>query len=303
MIIVDSHVHIFENFAGIMNEEPIKSDQYGKVMIGNKSFQFLEPSFHPSCSKIDMLMGYMDWCNVEKAILLPNLVYGYHNEYTYRSAMNFPEKFKSVALVNVIKVKEAIEELSDLVENKGFIGLKIDFSNILKTSENMNNQEKAIDSVMQYCNESKLFVFLHLIEIKNLFLLKRMAKKYKNIRFIVCHFGSEATLDKESLENNNLEILLDIVLKNKNIWLETSSIHYHYSKEDFPFKNTCRLFEKVHSIIGPEKILWGSDYPGSLSVATYKQLINYILEGCKKIPEKHIEMIMGLNSLNLFWNG
>ncbi len=59
--------------------------------------------------------------------------------------------------------------------------------------------------------------------------------------------------------------------------------------------------EDVYQKLGPEKLLWGTDYPGALAEATYRQLTNYMFNGCKKIPEKHIEMIMGLNSLNLFW--
>jgi predicted TIM-barrel fold metal-dependent hydrolase len=303
MVFIDCHTHLFENFAGIINGEPIKSEEYGKVKIGSKSIQFLEPSFNPSSSTVGTLIAYMDWCGVEKAILMPNLVYGYHNEYSHSSEMKYLDKFKSIALVNVMDTKDAKDEISDLVENKGFIGLKIDFSNILKTPENIRNKDIAIESIMEYSNELGLFIFLHLIEVENIHFLKKMAGKYKKIRFIVCHFGSEATLDEESLENNNMEALLDIALENKNIWFDTSSINYHYRDLDHPFEKTCKLVEKVYSIIGPEKILWGSDYPGALTVATYKQLLNYIPRGCKQIPKEHVEMIMGLNSLDLFWKG
>ena len=81
MKVIDIHAHIYEKVAGITQGQPMSSTSQGKVTIGNREIQFLPPSFERSCSTAEALIAYMDWCGIEKALLMPNPFYGYHNYY------------------------------------------------------------------------------------------------------------------------------------------------------------------------------------------------------------------------------
>lgn len=48
-------------------------------------------------------------------------------------------------------------------------------------------------------------------------------------------------------------------------------------------------------------MMWSSDYPGMLVMATYRQLIDLIVKNCKAIPAGDKEKIMGLNAYNMFF--
>ena len=80
-----------------------------------------------------------------------------------------------------------------------------------------------------------------------------------------------------------------------------STAHYYYKDNYYPFEKTAKLIEKIYKEIGPEKILWGSDYPATLNMATYNQLINYIARSSSRISKKDLGLIMGGNALELFW--
>ena len=303
MIIIDSHVHIFESFSGILAGEPIRSEPLGKVKAGNKVFQILPPSFEKSNSRLETLIAYMDYCEVKKAVLVPNVVYGFHNEYLDIAVSQYPGRFKAIGLINVIKAKEEIDELDKIGNNKNFVGIKIDTTNGYQCFKVLNLSEKIFEPIWQSCNDLGFFVMLHLSRFEDLISLKEVIKKYKKIRFVICHLGSEATqISINSPLKNHLDILFELVSKNSNVWVDLAAIPIHYGEENYPFIETCKLIEKTYKALGPEKILWGSDYPCILLYSTYKQFVNFIINDCKRIPKKHIQMIMGLNSLSLFWD-
>ena len=301
MLIIDIHTHIFESISGIHNHLPLISAGYGKVKNGNQIFQILPPSFKDSNSTIEVLLNYMDWFCVNKAILVPNVFYGYHNEYAYKAVEKYPNRFKALALVDITKGKPAADELRHLVTDDGFSGLKIDTNTALQFMPELILEDKLLEPIFMCCNDLELPVFFHLYREIDLDSIKKISDKFKKIKYIICHFGSESVFNEPKKINDKFNQLLDLVLEKSNIWIETSSVHYNYNKEEYPFTGSCKLIEKAYGIIGPEKIIWGSDYPAILAFATYGQLTNYIVKGCKKIPDKDKEMIMGKNALNIFW--
>jgi len=302
MIIVDAHVHIFEKIAGIFRGAPIQSANYGKVKIGNKIEQFLPPSFENSNSTVEILINYMNWCKVDKALLVPNIAYGYHNEYVYEAVNLYPDMFKAIALVDITKGAEAADELCSLIKDKSFSGLKIDTATAFQCMPGVMLDEKVLDPIWHCCNDLDLPVMFHLGRSEDIGALKKVVQRFKKIKYVICHLGSESVFHGDSISNKYFNTLIDMVLENSNMWIELSSIHAFYGQESYPFVNTCKLIEKIYSTLGYKKLLWGTDYPAILTFASYKQLVGYIIKGCIKIPEKHREIIMGANALNLFWD-
>ena len=116
MKVIDIHAHIYEQVAGITRGQPMRSTGLGRVAIGNREVQFLPPSFEQSRSTAQMLIAYMDWCGIEKAVLMPNPYYGYHNYYFEESVRRYPDRLKGVALVDIMKGKSAAEELAAIYD-------------------------------------------------------------------------------------------------------------------------------------------------------------------------------------------
>lgn len=116
MKVIDIHAHIYEKVAGITQGQPMSSTSQGKVTIGNREIQFLPPSFERSCSTAEALIAYMDWCGIEKALLMPNPFYGYHNYYFKESVKKYPDRLRGVALVDIMKGKAAAEELAQIYD-------------------------------------------------------------------------------------------------------------------------------------------------------------------------------------------
>ena len=90
------------------------------------------------------------------------------------------------------------------------------------------------------------------------------------------------------------------MLKKKNIYADTSTVPVYF-EEEYPWLSSVKIIEKAYQTVGAEKLMWASDYPGMLNHGTMKELINLVLNGCKKIPGSQKEKIMYENARRLFF--
>ena len=75
-MIVDSHVHIADELAGLTGSGPTRSLSYGRARWGADEFQFLTPCSNPTGFSAETLLRHLDWAGVDKAVVLQGPFYG-----------------------------------------------------------------------------------------------------------------------------------------------------------------------------------------------------------------------------------
>lgn len=298
-MVIDIHMHIYKKIAGITNGKPMASDAFGRVKIGNKTMQLLPPSFEDSTSRIETLIAYMDWCKIDKALLMPNPFYGYHNDYILESADKYPDRFKGVALVDILEGKKAAEELAGIYENTSLFGFKVESASTFQCAPGKRILEEEFKPVYDCLNSYRQPLFIHMFTKNDVEDIIRMSGLFPHINYIICHMGADACFGKNG-NREYFDTILEHAKKRDNIYLDTSTLPEYFT-EEYPFTEAVNYVLKAYNYIGPEKLMWASDYPGMLKLATLNQLINYVLVGCKEIPAHHLDRIMGLNAYDLFF--
>ncbi len=299
MKIVDIHVHVFKNVSSIIDGMPASSTSYGMVKVGNKEMPFLQPWFENSCSKYEVYLKFMQQLNISKAILMSNPFYGYHNDYFIEAINKYPDKFKGVAYVDPLKGEKAAIELEQIYKRTPLFGFKVEVNTTFqcnRTGRISDDNFSPIFEVLEYYNQP---FFIHPARQIDLDDIYNLSKKY-SINFIICHMGAEANFGGGNYNKERFDILLKFAKENDNIFLDTSSVPFFF-KEEYPFKTSSEIIEHAYSVIGGDKIMFSSDYPGMCNMATLEQLINLVVRHCDKIPPYDLEKIMGLNALNLFF--
>lgn len=299
MRIVDSHVHIFQKARGITDSAPVASDEYGKIRIGNRLQQFLPPSFIHSDSTAETLIAYMDWQGVDKALLMPNPFYGYHNDYFVESIEKFPQRLRGVALVNILEGEAAARELEKIYDTTPLFGMKLEPHKTFQCAPERQIADPLFDPIWECVNEHDYPLFIHLSTAQNLADAMQLADRFPRIRLVLCHMGADAC-HAGGRAGAAYGELLEFCRKKKNVYLDTSSISVYYQREEYPFPGATAAVERAYRAVGPEKILFGTDYPGMLLYSTYEELV-YLLSRHCNIPESDLSMIMGLNAEQLFF--
>lgn len=299
MKVIDIHAHIYEQVAGITRGQPMRSTKLGRVAVGNEEVQFLPPSFEQSRSTAEMLIAYMDWCGIEKAVLMPNPYYGYHNYYFEESVRRYPDRLKGVALVDIMKGKKAAEELAGIYDRGILFGFKVEVDSTFQCAPGARLTDPELAPVWDCCSQYHQPVFIHMFRTEDIGDVKTLAQAYPGIRFIICHMGADACFGKGMPPSGYREVL-DMVKEHSNIYMDTSTVPVYF-QEEYPWPASVEIIEACYRHVGPEKMMWASDYPGMLNHGTMRQLIGLVERQCTHIPEAHRQMILAENARRLFF--
>jgi predicted TIM-barrel fold metal-dependent hydrolase len=65
------------------------------------------------------------------------------------------------------------------------------------------------------------------------------------------------------------------------------------TKEDFPAPKARDLLKQAVEMVGADKLLWGSDYPGTLTRLTYPQTLEWVRSYCTFLEPGQMAAILG----------
>lgn len=299
MRIIDIHAHVYPKVAGITGGAPMTSEPLGRVRVGNELRQFLPPAFENTHSTPEMLLAYMDWVGIEKALLMPNPYYGYFNDYALGAVEKAPDRLRAVALVDFIKGKPAAEELAHLYDTTNLFGFKVETASTFQCAPHKHLTDDDCMCVWDVCNQYRQPAFFHIFTKRDIEDLQYLVPKFPNITFVICHLGADACF-LGGRQEEAFKAILELVKNYPNVYIDTSTVPVYY-KEEYPFPSSVAAIEDCYKAVGPEKMMWASDYPGMLNHATLRQLIDFQLNHCK-IPEADMALIMGENAQRLFFD-
>lgn len=297
-MIIDIHAHVCDQVASITNGQPLRSESWGQARNGNKYIQFFPPSFEKSNSPVEMLIAHMDVNGVDKALLMANPYYGYHNEYFIESVRKYPHRLKGVALVDMLKGKEAADELAWLYDNTELFGFKIETASTFACAPGRHYGEREFFPVWDVINQYRQPVFIHMFTDQDIRDLDMLVEQFPDITYVICHMGADSCFGKgQSL--SNFDHLIELVAGKKNVYFDTSTVPVYYD-EEYPFPTSTAYISKAYQKVGAGKMMWSTDYPGMLNHATYAELMHMLDRHCG-IPAGDLEWIMGGNAEKLFF--
>lgn len=113
---------------------------------------------------------------------------------------------------------------------------------------------------------------------------------FPNLRIAIGHFGMVT-------RDNWLEQIK--LAKNKNVFIESGGITWLFNDEFYPYPSAVKAINEAAGFVGFEKLMWGSDYPRTMTAITYKMSLDFI-EKTTEISEENKRLILGENAKNFY---
>src|SRR5260221_4036356 len=110
-MIIDSHTHVARTMTGYW--QPLR---YGKAQDEGRVFQIFPPSFDPTSSPPEVLLGYLDDAGVDRAFLVQHHMYGDQNETVLECLRSWPDRFVGYAYLGRIDRSDDADRLQSLIE-------------------------------------------------------------------------------------------------------------------------------------------------------------------------------------------
>ena len=124
-------------------------------------------------------------------------------------------------------------------------------------------------------------------------MLEEIIKRLPQLRIAIGHFGMVTR------ENWQEQIKL---ARYENVFIESGGITWLFNEEFYPYPSAVEAIKEAASLVGWNKLMWGSDYPRTMTAITYKMSLDFI-EKTTKISEENKRLILGENAVKFYGFG
>ena len=277
-MIIDAHAHLWKKQNGIVNGKPVYDIGGGKSDFGGEIRQMMPPYMTDGENSIEGFIANMDYAGVSGAVITQEYIDGNQDDYLLDCKKAFPDRIKICALYEE-------KEIGDL---KGFDGIKICASRL--KNKNLLNHLKPFE----IANEKGLFISIDLADgDEQTAMMQEIIAKFPNLRIAIGHFGMvtrEGWLEQIKLA------------KNENVFIESGGITWLFNDEFYPYPSAVQAIKEAAEITGFEKLMWGSDYPRTMTAITYKMSLDFI-EKTNEISEEEKRLLLGGNAKSFYGFG
>ena len=270
-VIIDAHLHLWEKQNGRVNQKPVVGVGGGRSDFGGEIRQMMPPYMDDDRNTVERLIANMDYACVNACVVTQEYIDGNQDAYLLESKVKFPER---------IKICSLYEENDDYLLD-GVDGVKIcagrladqDLKNLLPVFKEVEAAGKFI-SIDLADGDAQVEDMEYLIA------------ECPNLKIAIGHFGMVTTPGWQK------QIAL---AKHKNVYIESGGLTWLFHKEFYPYPSAIDAILEARDICGMEKLMWGSDYPRTMTDITYIMAVRFIIES-DKLTEDEKKAFLGGNA-------
>ena len=284
--VIDAHMHVWSD-----NQDPFPyAHPYSKGSTGVKN---------PASA--DILIEDMDNHGVTHSILVQTICHGWDNSYTSDCLQRFPDRFRAHGLIDPVD-PDVADKLDYWMSEHGFSGMR--FSPIYYQNGQHGGDDwiNAKETHQLWRKAQELgAVFNYFIAPKQLPKLEKMLIAFPKMPIVIDHL-SQLDLGVRD-PNPDLKLLLNLA-KYPNVWVKVSELSSVSKSGEYPFRDAFPQLKQVYESFGPDRLLFGTGYPGSAREAydrpTLRKEIDLILKEYTFLQDQDRQKILGKNAARLW---
>ena len=308
-VIIDAHVHVVDEIDGRTKTGATRSLGYGKVRWGSEELQLLTPCSNPTAFSAETLIAHMDWAGVDKAVLLQGGFYGDKNAYVAAAVARWPDRLVGAGYFDPCAAGGAagvppLRRRFRVRHHQAGVERRDGFCRPLSGAPRSTDEQ--LSWIWADAERLDLIMVLDLGAVDTASYqtdaLRSILDRHPALRIVIAHLAQPPVSRAGDPELDGRWQSQLLLARSPNVWFDLASLPaYAAPVEDFPFPTSARYVERAVGLVGADKLLWGTDVPGALSVATYPQLQAFIARHCEFLSAREREKILGENAETLYF--
>lgn len=266
--IIDAHAHLWLRQDTVVDGKPISPLPDGRCNFMGEERQMLPPFLIDGRNTAEVFLSNMNYAQVSAAVITQEFIDGNQNEYLREVQERWPDRFLVCGLCE-FRREGFLEEARKLIDN-GFRAIAIP-AHRLPLGEGKR----------VWLNSPEMMEMFSLMEKKGAILsitladgdtqvgeMEEVTQEFPDLRVAVGHFGMvtrEGWLSQIRLA------------RHKNVMIESGGITWLFNDEFYPFTGAVKAIREAADLVGFDKLMWGSDYPRTITAITYRMAYDFIL--------------------------
>lgn len=241
---------------------------------------------------IELLDQYLDEYGVERAVLVQPMYPGEDNSYVADRAAARPERYAAVCVVDPDR-PGSDERLEYWVRERGCRGLRL---RPHFPREAASFGDPRTFPLWRQAEQLGIVVTL-LAGPEHLPIVAELAGRFPGVPIVLDHLAYPDPT--EGTEGVAFRRLLELA-SCKNVHVKVSG-YYHFSRQPYPYVDCAPLFQKLVERLGPERLIWGSDFPHVLLKCGYRRALALHERVHTDLAKTDLDRILGNNAEKLYW--
>lgn len=266
-MIIDAHAHLWKKQNGLVGGRPVIALENGRSNFGGEIRQMMPPYMLSGENTAEMFISNMDYAGVCGAVITQEEIDGNQDEYLLAVKEKYPDRIKICSLY----------EEGKPFRLDGFDAVKL--CSCRFPTQDLTKHYK----VFEQAAKSGKFISIDLSDgDTQAASLREMIQQYPNLRIAIGHFGMVT-------RENWLEQIK--LARNDNVRIESGGITWLFNEEFYPYPSAVKAIREATEICGPDKLMWGSDYPRTMVEITYKMSFDFILKAKEMSEEEKAKFL------------
>ena len=131
--------------------------------------------------------------------------------------------------------------------------------------------------------------------------LREVISECPRLKIAIGHMGMANPPQTPCWENRSWQEQIKLA-RHENVMIESGGITWLYNSEFYPFPSAVRAIREAAGLVGMEKLMWGSDYPRTITAITYRMSYDFITKS-GEMTEEEKRLFLGENARRFYGFG
>ena len=283
--LIDAHSHLWLRQDTVIDGKVIRSLKNGRSIFLDEEVQMLPPFMTDGVNSAEVFLSNMDYAQVAAAVVVQELIDGCQNDYLAQVQRQYPDRFFCMGMA------WNMEEAQTVVQ-AGLKGIAYPGHRMTRPLTDLMPIFKLMEAqgmVLSMCladNEAQLSQ------------MEEVIAECPRLRIAIGHFGMANPPVTPPWEDRRWQSEIRLAL-HENVRIETGGITWLYNSEFYPFPSAVRTIREAAGLVGADKLMWGSDYPRTITAITYRMSYDFIVKS-QELSDKDKRLLLGENARTFY---
>lgn len=283
--IIDAHAHLWLKQDTVVDGLPIRTLENGRSLFMGEIRQMVPPFMVDGVNSAEVFLSNMDYAQVSAAVITQEFIDGIQNDYLHEVERRYPNRFLTCGMCEFRKPGFLVQAVELL--NQGFRAIKIPAQRLLLPEGRISLVNDEMMQMFRIMEQRGAILSIDLadgdLQVGE---MEEIIRECPNLKIAIGHFGM---VTREGWEE---QIKL---ARHPNVRIESGGITWLFNDEFYPFHGAIRAIRRAADLVGMDKLMWGSDYPRTITAITYRMSYDFVIKS-KELSEADKALFLGKNA-------
>ena len=283
--IIDAHAHLWLKQDTVVDGLPIRTLENGRSLFMGEIRQMVPPFMVDGVNSAEVFLSNMDYAQVSAAVITQEFIDGIQNDYLQEVERKYPNRFLTCGMCEFRKPGFLVQAVELL--NQGFRAIKIPAQRLLLPEGRISLVNDEMMQMFRLMEQRGAILSIDLadgdLQVGE---MEEIIRECPNLKIAIGHFGM---VTREGWEE---QIKL---ARHPNVRIESGGITWLFNDEFYPFHGAIRAIRRAADLVGMDKLMWGSDYPRTITAITYRMSYDFVIKS-KELSEADKALFLGKNA-------